>query len=261
MMSLLFEGNATRNSTDGFWMCSLSAPPRWNYTPFRIARTFSHPFKDLDIYFDGLIQGLPKYGGKTVILVVVDQLSKYHHFCALIPPYTTSSITQIFMDKIFLLHGIPSSIVSDRNTTFTIHFRLTDTKLHMSSVYRPPIEVLTTVVNKYWETYLRCFTSEEQHLWEKWIPLAEWWYNTSYHTTSKMTPYEEVYGPAPPLLLPSTPNSSLVQAIDMVLRNRHQILHLLQDNLHLTRARMKQQADQHHSERTFQVGDMVFLHL
>ena len=45
----------------------------------------------------------------------------------------------------------------------------------------------------------------------------------------------------------------------MVLRNRHQILHLLQDNLHLTRARMKQQADQHRSEHTFQVSDMVFL--
>ena len=73
------------------------------------------------------IEGLPKYGGKTVILVVVDRLSKYSHFCALNHPYTTSSIAQIFMDQIFLLHEIPSSIVSDRNTTFTSHFRLTDT--------------------------------------------------------------------------------------------------------------------------------------
>ena len=112
------------------------------------------------------IQGIPKYGGKTVILVVVDQLSKYNHFCALIHPYTTSSIAQIFMAQIFLLHGIPYSIVSDRNTNFTSHFRLTETKLHMSSVYHPPIEGPTTVANKYWETYLRCFISEEQHQWE-----------------------------------------------------------------------------------------------
>ena len=109
------------------------------------------------------IRGLPKYGGKTVILVVVDQLSKYHHFCALIPPYTTSLIARIFMDKIFLLHGIPSSIVSDRNTPFTSHFLVTDTKLNMRSVYHPPIDGLNIVVNKYWEPYLRCFTSEEQH--------------------------------------------------------------------------------------------------
>ena len=54
----------------------------------------------IDISMD-FIDGLPKYGGKTVILVVVDRLSKYHHFCASIPPYTTSSIGQIFMDKIW----------------------------------------------------------------------------------------------------------------------------------------------------------------
>ena len=111
------------------------------------------------------------------------------------------------------------------------------------------------------ETYLRCFTSEEQHQWEKWLPLAEWWYNNSYHTASQIPPYEAVYGHTPTIILPYTPNSSPVQAVDMVLRNRHQILHILQYNLHMARTRMKQQAKQHHSERTFQVDDMVFLRL
>ena len=76
-----------------------------------------------------------------------------------------------------------------------------------------------------------------------------------------MTPYEEVYGHTPAILLPYTPSNSPVQAIDMVLRNQHQILHLLQDNLHMARTRMKHQANQHRSKRIFQVGDMVFLHL
>ena len=76
-----------------------------------------------------------------------------------------------------------------------------------------------------------------------------------------MTPYEVVYGHAPPVLLPSTPSSSPVQEIDMILRDQHQILHLLQDILHMTRAHMKQQADQQRYGCTFQVGDMVFLHL
>ena len=173
------------------------------------------------------IQGIPKYGGKTVILVVVDRISKYSHFCALNHPYTTSSLVQIFMDQIFLLHGIPSSIVSDHNTTFTSHFCLTNTKLHMILVSHRPIDGPTTVINKYCETYLHCFTSEEQHQWEKWLPLVEWWYNNSHHTASKMTPYEVVYGHAPPVLLSSTPSSSPIQEVDMVLRNRHQILHLL----------------------------------
>ena len=91
------------------------------------------------------IQGIPKYGGKTIILVVVDHISKYNHFCALSPPYTTSSIAQIFMDKIFLLHGIPSSIVSGRDATFTSHFwtelfHLIGIELNMSLGYHPQID-------------------------------------------------------------------------------------------------------------------------
>ena len=74
----------------------------------------------------------------------------------------------------------------------------------MSSVYHPPIDSRNEVINNYWETYLRCFTFEEQHLWEKWLPLNEWWYNTSYHTASQMTPYEAVYGHTPLVILQFT---------------------------------------------------------
>ena len=95
------------------------------------------------------IPRIPKYGGNTVIFVVGDRLSKYNHFCAIRNPYTISSIAQIFMDQIFLLHGIPSSIVWDHNTTFTSHFQLTNTKLHMISVSHPPIDGPTTIINEY----------------------------------------------------------------------------------------------------------------
>ena len=54
-----------------------------------------------DILMD-FIDGLPKFGGKTIILVVINRLSKYSHFCALIHPYIASLATQIFMDQIFL---------------------------------------------------------------------------------------------------------------------------------------------------------------
>ena len=76
-----------------------------------------------------------------------------------------------------------------------------------------------------------------------------------------MTPYEAVYGQAPPVLLPYTPSSSPVQAVDAVLRNRDEVLRILRENLHMARNHMKQQVDQHHFECTFQVSDMVFLRL
>jgi IS30 family transposase len=114
------------------------------------------------------ITGLPKSGNKSVIMVVVDRLSKYAHFCTLPHPFTASTVAKIFMDQIFKLHGMPHSIVSDRDPTFTSNFwqelfKLQGTQLHLNSAYHPQTNGQTEVVNKCLETYLRCFASEKQH--------------------------------------------------------------------------------------------------
>jgi len=69
---------------------------------------------DLGRYIDGL----PKSSGKNVIFVVVDRLSKYAHFIAMSHPYTTSSVAQAFFDNVFKFHGMPKTIVSDRDRVF-----------------------------------------------------------------------------------------------------------------------------------------------
>ena len=74
-----------------------------------------------DISMDFIV-GLPKSGNKSIIMVVVDRLSKYAHFCALQHPFTTSTVAQIFMDHVFKIHGMLHSIVSDRDPTFTNNF-------------------------------------------------------------------------------------------------------------------------------------------
>jgi hypothetical protein len=111
------------------------------------------------------------------------------------------------------------------------------------------------------ENYLRCFTGYKPKEWVKWLPWAEWWYNTTYHSATKMTPFEAVYGRPPPILPTYTIGSSMVDQVDRVLRNRTQILHLLKENLTAAQSRMKHQADKHRSEREFKIGDWVFLHL
>jgi hypothetical protein len=68
------------------------------------------------------IVGLPKSKNKSVIMVVVDHISKYAHLCALKHSFTTSTMDEIFMDHIFKLHGMPHSIVYDHNPTFTKKF-------------------------------------------------------------------------------------------------------------------------------------------
>jgi hypothetical protein len=68
------------------------------------------------------ITGLPKSEGKSVIMVIVDRLTKYAHFCALSHPFKASTVATAFMETVQKLHGIPKIIVSDRDPIFTGHF-------------------------------------------------------------------------------------------------------------------------------------------
>ena len=91
--------------------------------------------------------------------------------------------------------------------------------------------------------------------------MPEWWYNTSFYTTTKMTPFMELYGYHPPSITSSLRYQYKVQEVEEHIENQQQVLQLLKDNLTLVQNQMKQQADLHRSERSFEVGDWVFLRL
>jgi hypothetical protein len=119
----------------------------------------------------------------------------------------------------------------------------------ISAQLHPKTDGQTEVVNKCLETYLRCFSSKKQNQWAQWLPLAEWWYNTSYHTATRMTPFEDLYGKKPPSVLSYLPGASKVQAVDLTLTAREAILRTLKENFVMAHNRMKQQVDQGCSER------------
>ena len=88
------------------------------------------------------ITGLPKSGNKLFIMVVVEKLSKYAHFCTLPHPFTPTLVAQSFMDQIFKLHGMLTSIVSDRDQIFTSNFwqerfKLQVTQIQLRTSYYP----------------------------------------------------------------------------------------------------------------------------
>lgn len=97
--------------------------------------------------------------------------------------------------------------------------------------------------------------------WSRWLPLAEWWWNTHYHSATKLTPYEVVYNQPPPLHLPYLPGEVVDKDLDRTLQRRENMIAELKQQLLKAQSRMKHQADKNRSDRVFAIGDWVWLKL
>ncbi|GJW21472.1 putative mitochondrial protein [Tanacetum coccineum] len=216
-----------------------------------------------DVSMD-FIDGLPVSNGKTVIMVVVDRLSKYAHFVSMAHPYTAVQVAGLFLDNIYKLHGLPKTIVSDRDKVFTSLFwkslfKMLKVELHLSSAYHLQTDGQTEAVNKTLECYLRCMTGEKPKEWTNWLPLAEFWYNTRFHSSTKTTPFEIVYGQTPPQHVTYEAGECRVETVDRTLVVRDQAIKLLQFYLKRAQNRMKSMADKKRSDREFVEGDWLEL--
>lgn len=116
------------------------------------------------------IEGFPKVHGKSVILTVVDRFSKYAHFIPLAHLYTASLVAGLFFHEVVCLHGMPSSIISDRDSVFTSNFwtelfQLAGIRLRMSSAFHPQSDSQTEATNHIITMYLRCLSSDYPRQW------------------------------------------------------------------------------------------------
>jgi hypothetical protein len=211
------------------------------------------------------IEGFPKVGGKSVILTVVDRFSKYAHFVALSHPYSATTVATAFFDTIVRLHGVPESIVSDHDPVFTSMlwkelFRLAGTKLCTSSAFHPQTDDQSEIANKIITIYLRCLAGDKPRSWLCWLPWAELCFN-SYQMTLKATPFEVVYGRAPPPLFPYQAGTTRVVALDRQLLDCDGFLAEIKERLLQSQALMKQGHDKKWTDMEFTVSDWVWLRL
>lgn len=212
------------------------------------------------------IEGLPKSYHYDTILVVIDKLTKYGHFIPLKHPFSANSIAKLFLDNVYRLHGLPQVIISDRDKVFTSAFwtrlfKLADTTLNLSSSYHPQTDGQTVRLNQCLETYLRCLVHANPHKWSAWLPQAEFWYNTNFHSSLGRSPFEVLYGHKPRHFGIQNSLQPAVTDVDHWLHERQLMLPIFRQHLERAQQRMRAQADKKRQERQFLVGDSVYLKL
>jgi hypothetical protein len=202
------------------------------------------------------VEGLPTSSSFNAILVVVDKFSKFSHFIPLKHPFTAAVVACAFMDQVYRLHGLPHSIISDRDRIFTSQlwqalFKSASSELCFSSSYHPQTDGQTERVNQCLETFLRCFIHACPSQWSRWLPLAEFWYNTSSHAALGRSPFEVLYGFPPRHLSIDLDSVAPIPELHKWLEDRELMHSLIKQHLSRAQERMKRQADKGRSERSF----------
>lgn len=200
------------------------------------------------------VEGLPSSRGKNCILVIVDRFSKYAHFVPLSHPFTAFTMAKLFLQHVYRLHGLPTSIISDRDRVFTSQlwqelFRLPGVSLKMSTAYHPQTDGQTERVNQCMEMFLRCFVNACPHKWIDWIYLAEYWYNTTWHSSLGFSPFYVLYGHKPrPFGISDQSAISPTSLFDW-LQHKSLVTELVQQHLSRAQERTRVQANKSRSER------------
>ena len=159
------------------------------------------PWDDISMDF---IVGLPESGGHTKIWVVVDWCSKIAHFIPLSTDRPLKEIANIFLREIWLLHELPNSVVSDRDSRFQSKFsicvmELLDVDVRMSTAFHLKTDGQTERVNQILEQYLRSYSSYQQDDWAELLPLAEHDYNSAFSESTKVSPLRQTMVSVPVL--------------------------------------------------------------
>ena len=146
------------------------------------------------------VVGLPLIGRKhDSVLVVLDRLTKSAHFLPVRTNYSLDKLTKLCIKEIVRLHGIPISIISDRDMRFTLRFwgklkEALGTRLNFSTTFHLQTDGQSEKVIQILEDMLKSCVIDYEGSWDRHIPLVEFVYSNSFQSCIGMAPYKDLYG-------------------------------------------------------------------
>ncbi|GJX90962.1 putative reverse transcriptase domain-containing protein [Tanacetum coccineum] len=137
--------------------------------------------------------------GHDIIWVIMDRLTKSAHFLPMREDYKMERLARLYLNEIVARHGVPISIISDHDSHFTSRFwqsmqEALGTRLDMSTAYHPQTDGQSERTIQTLEDMLRACVLDFGGSWDVHLPLVEFSYNNSYHSSVRCAPFEALYG-------------------------------------------------------------------
>lgn len=245
--------------------CKRIKPSR--HQPYGLLNPLPVPKKPWSSISMDFVVKLPASQGHDSVFVVVDRLTKMAHFIPCKESMDAAEFAQLFITHVFKNHGFPDDIVSDRGTLFRSKFwkklmELTGTKTKMSTSFHPETDGQTERVNSIMEQYLRGYVNYEQDNWSELLPIAEFAYNNSWHSSVKAAPFYANYGYHPKATFNIVADETMthVPSLEKLTEKIHKVQEELQAEMAFAQASHKEFSDKHRlPSPRYKVGEKVWL--
>ncbi|GJX74543.1 putative reverse transcriptase domain-containing protein [Tanacetum coccineum] len=208
---------------------------------------------------------LPKTtNGYDTIWVIVDRLTKSAHFLPMRENDPMEKLMKLYMKEVVTRHGVPVSIISDRDGRFTSLFwqalhKALGTRLDMSTTYHPETDGQSERTIQTLEDMLRACVLDFGKNWDRHLPLVEFSYNNSYHTSIKAAPFEALYGRKcrSPVCWAEVGDAQLTGPA--IIHETTEKIVQIKSRIQAARDRQRSYANIRRKPLEFQVGDKVML--
>ncbi|KAJ4981600.1 hypothetical protein NE237_032437 [Protea cynaroides] len=233
--------------------------------PGRLLQPLPEPAWKWDCITMDFVTGLPLTPRVVdAVWVIVDRLTKTARFIPIRPQYTLKWLAKLYVDNIVRLHGVPESIVSEKDPRFTSKFweglqKAMGTTLKFSTAFHPQTDGQSERTIQILEDMLRACVIDFKGSWDERLPLIEFAYNNSYQATIQMSPYEALYGRKcrTPLFWNEVGERSIVGS--KFFEETCRVVDIIKERVRTAQNRQKQYADTRRRDLEFVVGDKVFL--